>query len=86
MADPQDLGEVRELVRKAPKIKAGDLVYLLGVSPEHEIGYVLIHVDKVSTLDFDGTILGDMHNLKPGTSNYRARPARWAVIQTTGVN
>jgi len=85
-SDPKDLGEVRDLVNKAPKIKVGDLVYLLGVSPDHEIGYVLLSVDKVMTLDFEGTVLGDMNTLKPATANYRARPARWAVVQTTGVN
>jgi hypothetical protein len=83
---PGDLGDVRELVLKSVDIHNGDLVYLLGVSPEHELGYVLIRATSVRLLEFDGDILGDMKSLQPLEGGLRTRPARWAVVQTTGVH
>jgi len=84
---PSDLGEIRDLVKRSPSILVGDLVYLAGVNQESDLGHVLIEVTDLHTLDFEGVVLGDMDSLKkPNTQYTKVRPARWAILQTTGVN
>lgn len=84
MIEPKDLGDVRELVRKAPAFENHDLVYIVGVTQDHELGHILLRVTHKGVVEFTGNMLGDMTHLPAEQKAVTLPP--WAVLQRTGVN